>query len=490
MLETGSVGDSARDQALNEKPAAPELIFGLVTPIGTDTGEIADALVAGLDRWNYEAFIIKLSEHLPSEPVRIGEREDERVRRLIRAGNAFCEVHNAEDPKGDPAALARLAIRQIQRVRVALFRQDGNRAPVDQLKSGRKRTAYILQSLKRPAEVQLLRSVYGEQFILLGSQSHLDQRIQTLLKRPMTVTDDREKLSLVRELIRQDADERASMGQRVNETYPQADFFMDGFDERVTDLIFGQPIPPTVAEFAMYVARASSARSLAASRKVGAALVVGGAVVATGYNDVPPGQVPDVLEGKDTSEGFKRDNVADTMRRLRDAGLLSDSVRALDDEDLTDLVMPGLKGGQLLSVIEYQRAVHAEAKTLDDAAIRGVIPVDGQLYVTTYPCHLCYKHALSVQVASVHYIEPYPKSRASVMYPSGSSDRLLPYEGVAPRRYAQLFEERLPFVSDPSGIFPDQDRSAAAPLLWRVRNDEDRHAEERLAIGGLREEYQ
>jgi len=68
-----------------------------------------------------------------------------------------------------------------------------------------------------------------------------------------------------------------------------------------------------------------------------------------------------------------------------------------------------------------------------------VIPVDGQLYVTTYPCHLCYKHALSVQVASVHYIEPYPKSRASVMYPSGSSDRLASVRGVAPPSLRSAF---------------------------------------------------
>ena len=185
----------------------------------------------------------------------------------------------------------------------------------------------------------------------------------------------------------------------------------------------------------------------------------------------------------------KRENVADTLRRLHDAGLLhADAV--LTDENTADRALAALDGGELLNVIEYQRAVHAEAKTLDDAAVRGVSPVGGDLYVTTYPCHLCYKHCLSTQLASVRYIDPYPKSRATAMYPTGSGERLQPYEGVAPRRYIQTFETRPPPVSDWSGIFTAPERRAALPLDRRLRNDDDRADEERLAISELREEYQ
>jgi cytidine deaminase len=140
-------------------------------------------------------------------------------------------------------------------------------------------------------------------------------------------------------------------------------------------------------------------------------------------------------------------------------------------------------------VIEYQRAVHAEARAIDDATVRGVSPAGGTLYVTTYPCHLCYKHSLSVRLARVEYIEPYPKSRAVSLYPDGSEERLVPYAGVAPRRYIQVFDDRPPFLSDPSGSFVPIDRRVASPLLGQVRNDEDRDAEERLAVNGLKEEY-
>jgi deoxycytidylate deaminase len=473
------------------RPAGPELVIGLVTPIGTNTSDLADAIRGALSDYGYTGIVIKLSDRLPAEVPPLGEGEDHRVRRLIKAGDEFCRLHTSlEKPAGDPAALARLAVREIRRARVGLMRQDGDDRAVDKLIEGRQRTAYILHSLKRPAEVQLLRRIYGDQFVLVGSQGTIQQRESNLMLQPMSAADQEDKLQIVHELIRLDADERDPIGQRVNEAYPQADFFLRDNDvSRTMRLLFGEPIAPEVGEYAMYVARASRARSLAASRKVGAAIVVGGAVVATGYNDVPHGQTPDVLVGQDTSERLKRDNVLDTISRLKASGLLRPEVAAQTDEELVTAAIDALKGGELLAVIEYQRAVHAEAKAIDDATVRAVSPAGGTLYVTTYPCHLCYKHALSVRLSGIEYIEPYPKSRAVAMYPESSDERLLPYAGVAPRRYIEVFDDRPPFLSDPSGKFLLTDRGVAKPLLSRVRNDDDRDAEERLAVNGLKEEY-
>jgi deoxycytidylate deaminase len=466
-------------------------VIGLVTPVGTNTGELASTIAGALSDYNYTPIVIKLSDQLPAELPPLGEAEDHRIRRLIAAGDDFCRLHTSAGPDGDPAALARLAVREIRRARLALHRQDGDKRAVEELVEGRDRTAYILHSLKRPAEVQLLREIYREQFVLIGSQGSVQQREANLFQRPMSASGHEEKLAVIRDLMKLDADESDPAGQKVNETYPLADFFLRNNEaDRAVRLLFGEPIAPEVGEYAMYVARASRARSLAASRKVGAALVVDDAVVATGYNDVPYGQTPDVLEGNDTSEQLKRDNVLDTLGRLRKAGMLDSQAAALPDAELASSAIAALKGGELLAVIEYQRAVHAEAKAIDDATVRGVSPKGGTLYVTTYPCHLCYKHALSVQLGRVEYIEPYSKSRAAAMYPDGKDDRLVPYAGVAPRRYIEIFDERLPFMSDPSGKFLPIDRRVAYPLVSRVRNDADRVAEERLAVNGLKEEYQ
>jgi cytidine deaminase len=222
---------------------------------------------------------------------------------------------------------------------------------------------------------------------------------------------------------------------------------------------------------------------------VGAAIVVDDAVVASGYNDVPRGQIADVLEGIDTSERFKQDNLRDTLSRLRDANMLSEDLSVIGDEAVLQAAA-ALKGGELMAVIEYQRAVHAEACAIDDATVRGISPKGGTLYVTTYPCHLCYKHALSVRLDHVEYIEPYPKSRAVAMFPQGSKSRLVPFAGVAPRRYMETFDDRPAFVSDPSGKFQIPARSVAHPLLSHVREDADRTDRERSAVHGLKEEYQ
>lgn len=467
------------------------MIVGLVTPIGTNTGALSDNVCTALSDFDYTPVPIKLSAALPANSGPMGEREDERVRRLISAGDEFCRSHTSDGEEGDPAALARLAVREIRKARLQLFRQDGDDRAFEEIGSGRPRTAYVLHSLKRPAEVQLLREIYEDQFILIGSQGTLRQREENLMSRPLQGLSEEQKRNVARELIALDANEQDPVGQKVNDTYPQADFFLRNNDaSRAIQLLFGEPIAPDVAEFAMYVARASGARSLAGSRKVGASIVVGDAVVASGYNDVPHGQTPDVLAGVDTSERMKRLNVLDTLQRLKDSSLLNvDKTNAMSDEELTDAAMSALKGGDLLGVIEYQRAVHAEAKAIDDATIRGVSPSGGTLFVTTYPCHLCYKHALSVRIKAVEYIEPYPKSRAVVMYPDGTEERLVPYAGVAPRRYMEVFDARPPFMSDASGKFIQEDRRVAKPLLRRMRDDDERNAQERLAVNGLKEEF-
>jgi hypothetical protein len=64
----------------------------------------------------------------------------------------------------------------------------------------------------------------------------------------------------------------------------------------------------------------------------------------------PYGQISDVLEGTDTSERFKHDNLRDTLMRLKAGGLIADSVE-VDDASIAQAAA-ALEGGELLSVIE------------------------------------------------------------------------------------------------------------------------------------------
>ena len=99
------------------------------------------------------------------------------------------------------------------------------------------------------------------------------------------------------------------------------------------------------------------------------------------------------------------------------------------------------------SLIEFGRAVHAEADALAAAARMGKSTRHADLFCTTFPCHLCAKQIISSGIKSVTFIEPYPKSRAEELHDDAivieedepEKVRFKPFVGVAPRRYEQLF---------------------------------------------------
>jgi cytidine deaminase len=429
-----------------------------VTPVGTNTSDIADRLRAAFSEWNYRSLVVKVTDFFNQRrPPPEGEFEDERVRRLIGAGDEWCKAHD------DAAAVARIGILDVRSKRLALHRQAG--APdSDEVLIGRplQRVAYIIHSLKRPAEVALLRKTYGPQFVLLGGQIPVDERLGNLKERALSVADDTDRTRVAKDIMALDASEDDPMGQRVNETFPYADYFLKADEQpaRFVDLLFARPtVAPTTGELAMYLANATSLRSLATSRRVGAALVAGDSIIAVGANDVPSGEAPDVAVGEDPNQRIRSEVLEDTIEHLKAAGVVPED-RVLDDAEIASL-RESMKGSDLMSIIEFQRPIHAEVAAISDAARRGH-PVEGSdLYCTTFPCHLCFKSALAVGVNCIHYIEPYTKSRAEQMFPK-SIHRLTPYEGVSPRMYLRAFDR--PVVrADPDGAIPELDRTTALP---------------------------
>jgi len=86
-----------------------------------------------------------------------------------------------------------------------------------------------------------------------------------------------------------------------------------------------------------------------------------------------------------------------------------------------------------------------------DAARRGISIKGATLYCTTFPCHMCARHLIAAGLLKVVYIEPYPKSLAKELYqtsirldyePASAAPvvEFVPFTGIAPRRYLQLFE--------------------------------------------------
>jgi cytidine deaminase len=215
----------------------------------------------------------------------------------------------------------------------------------------------------------------------------------------------------------------------------------------------------------MFHAEAAAMRSAALGRQVGAIIASeSGDIVAVGTNEVPraggglywPGDEPDQRDfrlGYDTNDRMKRNLIAEVFERLKRRRWLSEvrsrrSVERLVNDALRDRRLLG--DAQVMNLLEFGRAVHAEMAAFVDAARRGVSVQGSTLYTTTFPCHECARHIVAASVTRVVYVHPYPKSLAAELYLDSvivdpkeplavAQVAFQPFVGVAPRMYLPLF---------------------------------------------------
>jgi cytidine deaminase len=305
--------------------------------------------------------------------------------------------------------------------------------------------------------------------------------------------------------MEKDADERANrFGQHMADAFALCDVVIatDTPDDksqetrsvrRFVELLFGNwTHTPTYDETGMYIAQGSACRSSSMARQVGAAILrPDGSVVALGANEVPKFgggfySSDDVAKGvkdgrdhaffaHDTSDAMRREIVADLIARLGDDGVFEVPDRAKADEIASELLRRetgSVKKALLMNTIDYVRAVHAEAAAIVEAARLGLSTRDCVLYTTTFPCHDCAKHIVAAGVRRVVYIEPYTKSHAVSFYKDsivvddpnvGDHVQFLPFVGVAPRRYSELFTMR--GERKARGLYKPWDKAKAEPRL-------------------------
>ena len=240
----------------------PELIFGLTGPIGVDMEALTDSLGAALRDVGYAPRSIKLTDEMLrfplSEPLKPPtEGYFESVKFKIRYANAL------RKQEADCASLARLAMKAVRENRRIITGHPDTISDKGQ--------AYILQQLKRPEEISLLRQVYGQQFVLISAYGSIDVRqrlIESQLKLSLpTKTPDHQIRGFADELIEIDADEKnESFGQRLRDCFHLGDVFVDGTAKqemdktitRFTNALFGHnDITPSKAEYGMYAAKSA-----------------------------------------------------------------------------------------------------------------------------------------------------------------------------------------------------------------------------------------
>lgn len=273
---------------------APELIFGLVGPIGVDLELVTDLLADALRDVGYQATKLRITTLMREVPTEIKIAEHPHIESFhsrIRYANRVCELLERSD------ALAILAISAIREVR---RQQAGD--PETPLEA----QAYIIRQFKRPSEIKLLRSVYGRQFVQVSIYAPQRYRIERIAADERAsrggLIDEVDAQSEAHKLVLQDDKEELEkapkdLGQNVQDAFPLGDVFVNAVDrssckdtlERFIDALFGSnEITPTHDEYGMYVAKSASLRSAALSRQVGAAIFNStGEVVTMGCNEVP-----------------------------------------------------------------------------------------------------------------------------------------------------------------------------------------------------------
>jgi len=456
-----------------ENTYTEELILGICSPIGSNRETVIDAITMRLDDYGYEVKTIKLSsfiEKYSNEEYerKVGETDSyTKLMHKIKGGDSLRKTFS------NNSILVELAIKQI--------REDRKEKETTEVKS--RRICYIIDSLKNIEELRLLRSIYRELFYLFSIFSPEKERINKLIKKGLSEPE-------AKKIISADEFEDIIHGQNVRDTFVEADFFVRISESNKNEiknkikkyfhLIFNSDIiTPNNNETAMYFAKSAAGNSACLSRQVGATITdKNGVTIARGWNDVPKfggnlyrdidtnskrckdlGHCSNVTHKDTIFEEIKK-NINELFEEIKNNEKEKTNLRIIKNNGITDKVMGVIKNSKFKNIIEYSRSIHAEMHAIIiGSQLTGDKMVGGSLYCTTYPCHNCARHIILAGIKNVYYIEPYKKSLGMTLHNDALTEdekvtnkvRLLPYDGVAPRRYLDFFSMNHTDRKDDSG---------------------------------------
>jgi len=447
--------------------AMPELIFGLVGPIGVNLNSVQDALIQSLKNVGYDCHTIHitkiLAEFLGDNDILGGNKYETELHKKIELANKFRETYRRND------ALAALSISHIRN-----YRKNKKSDVENEIELPVSKTAYIIRQFKNSEEVLLMRKVYGKKFIQISIQSEIDDRIKFLEDRISSEITDANRnqcKSIAYDLFSLDANEKGNeYGQRLEKVFHLGDVFIDASDhekikknvERFIDSFFGDnSVSPSKDEYGSYLAFSASYRSIDLSRQVGAAIFSReGEIVSLGSNEVP--KFGGGTYWPDDKEKYRDFDIGAERNKIEKEKIYSDILRSLKlkleiknkgekSTEASDIDIIDAIGKSLVSdITEYGRMVHAEMNAICDAAKQGRQVKGATIYVTTFPCHNCAKHIVASGIERVVFIEPYPKSRAvdshydSMTLKKEISNRVVleHFLGISHRRFRDIFEKQ------------------------------------------------
>lgn len=364
------------------------------------------------ERSDYRVEEIKLSPLIKEYAGLVGEEiadgllGEKRIEKYQLVGNKL------RDQKSK-SFLVDCAIDKIAQFRVENggFYQAGDSPPVPV----QKRFAYIIDSLKNPAELERLRQVYGDLLWVVTVFAPNKVRLTRL-------TDLGADEVAAQTVMRRDQQDDESSGQQVSKTAHRADYFIRNHSDtrdtlkrsvgRFFDVIFEQELhTPTFEEEGMMKAGAAALQSACLSRQVGAAIYSKEReLIGVGCNDVPKsgGGLYSEGDGPNDKRCFKWGGQIyhNDERKARLARAIAKSVsddapkNTVDGKPAEpfsfDLALKAASQSDAKNLIEFSRSVHAEMEAIVSVAREGKGATSkGVLFTTTYPCHNCARHIVA-----------------------------------------------------------------------------------------------
>lgn len=445
------------------KRRTKEQIVALCGPVGSGIKEVSNRIAESFKRYGYEVEPVKASDLILEAintliDTKIVEKakfktldwpsEGDRISSLQDMGDWLRESYGYD-------IVSQLFIKKVSTNRQIEITQE--EAEKGELHKESRPVVWILDSLKHPEEVKLLRIVYDKMFSLFGVLCPLEVKKHNLVE-SFGITPDQ-----ALDLIKRDESEDINHGQKLIKTLQFGDFFVrnaqyesqrvaDAIDRFVKILLGDHSVTPTHGEYAMFLAQSAAYRSGCMSRQVGAAIVnTQGEIISTGFNDVPKFAGGLYVENPDKDArcfkvyGGECKNDA-KKRKIKNTLLTLISQKAPGQVIDNSFVDTLCDSAGISDLTEYCRAVHAEMDAVTSAARKGVSLREGTIYVTTFPCHNCAKHIIASGIRKVFYIEPYEKSLAIALHDDSVATEsredavaFLPFEGVSPRQYQNRF---------------------------------------------------
>lgn len=476
--------DKSRFDAKKEilSHASNELIFAVVGHVGSGNSEVANTLLGLLEDEGYEVNIIKAREII-EEYAALNSKD---IPETDKHGKlSISDVSKYQDygdelrkAKGHSAVAEALAIKIRERRAGMLGVDPSQNISIDP--DGGKR-AYILDSLRHPAEVSMLRHIYQSAFILIGIVCEEEIREERIVGKYRDAGKDSAK-----DFMKRDAKATEKYGQRVADTFHLADFFVDNsakrlisrtepnvkwkVPEKLSRLIkivtHKEIVRPDVSETAMYAAFGARMRSACLSRQVGAAIVdKDGNILGIGTNEVPKaggGVYGEGECGKDERCAYRaRTTLRECSSNEQQNEIIEEIIDSVAELRSCEparkaIIVNEIRESRVGSLIEYSRAIHAEMDAIMSANRKGISVQGARLFVTTFPCHYCARHLVTAGIDEVQFIEPYLKSKALALHddaitmsgedwkaPSEGGSMVLfkPFTGVAPRLYRRAFNK-------------------------------------------------